>query len=325
MVESIARAAGLRTGLYTSPHLCRFAERIRVDGAPIDDERLRPLRSPPSLDRCRPDLTFFESLTVAAFVAFRDARVDVAVLEVGLGGRLDATNVIRAPVATAITSISLEHTGILGDTLDAIAREKAGILKPGAPVVLGPLPAEALDAIVEVAARVGAEPLIRVGHARRAARGPRGACEIRWRTTARGPRSAGRGGASGGARPPGAHQAENAGVAVGLSIGLAERFPEARRGGARARRGSRRATWPGRCERIAQGGVTVLLDAAHNPEGAGALAPRRSPPIRRSTALVFGALADKRWAEMLRARRAARGAAVLHRAEGEGARARSRR
>src|SRR5580693_8165400 len=106
MVESIARAAGLRTGLYTSPHLCRFAERIRIDGRSIEDDAFeRSLVA--VLDRCRPDLTFFESLTVAAFFAFREAAVDVAVVEVGLGGRLDATNVIEAPIAAAITSISL--------------------------------------------------------------------------------------------------------------------------------------------------------------------------------------------------------------------------
>ena len=299
MVESIARAAGLRTGLYTSPHLCRFAERIRIDAAPIDDEAFARCLAA-VVDRCRADLTFFESLTVAAFVAFREARVDVAVLEVGLGGRLDATNVIRDPIATAITSISLEHTGILGGTLDAIAREKAGILKPDVPMVLGPLPDEARDAVLEVAARVGAEPLIQVGHAGPGPlEGPRGEREIQvaydGRTTEiRGPR----GRASVELGLVGAHQAENAGVAVGLSIGLAERFPE-HAVEANVEEGLRGATWPGRCERIAQGGVTVLLDAAHNPEGAGALS-RALTTDPAKTALVFGALADKRWAEMLR-------------------------
>src|SRR5208337_488377 len=99
--------------------------------------------------------------------AFREAEIDLAVLEVGLGGRLDATNVIRDPVATAVTSISLEHTAILGDTLAAIAQEKAGILKPGAPVVLGPLPDEADAAVAEAAARVGAGPVYRVESPRR--------------------------------------------------------------------------------------------------------------------------------------------------------------
>src|SRR4051794_2193757 len=150
MVESIARAAGLRTGLYTSPHLCRFAERIRLDGEPIDDDAFAA-----ALDRvlggCRADLTVFESLTIAAFVAFHDAGVELAVIEVGLGGRLDATNAIRAPLCTAITSIGLDHTEYLGPTIADVAREKAGILKPGAPAVLGPMPEEAYRAIAAVA------------------------------------------------------------------------------------------------------------------------------------------------------------------------------
>src|SRR5262249_12747203 len=127
MVDSIARAARLRTGLATSPHLCRFAERIRLSGEPIaDDAFARALGR--GLD-CKTDLTFFESLTVAAFDAFREAAVDLAILEVGLGGRLDATNVVPSPLCTAITSIALDHTALLGDSLQAIAREKAGIAK----------------------------------------------------------------------------------------------------------------------------------------------------------------------------------------------------
>jgi dihydrofolate synthase/folylpolyglutamate synthase len=295
MVEAVARAAGLRTGLYTSPHLCRFAERIRVDGAPLGDDAFARCLGL-VIEHCRPDLTFFESLTVAAFAAFREAQVDVAVLEVGLGGRLDATNVIRAPVATAITSISLEHAAILGDTLDLIAREKAGILKPGAPVVLGPLPAEADAAIAAVAASVGAGPIQRVGWQGSEAREITVAYDGA-RTTIRGP----------GAgdlvevemRLMGAHQAANAGVAVGLVDALARRFPD--RDFAAAREiGLRAAEWPGRCERIARDGVVVLLDAAHNPEGAEALRSALTTAPER-TALVFGALADKRWPDMLRA------------------------
>ncbi len=298
MIEAVARAAGLRTGLYTSPHLCRFAERIRIDGQPIDDDAFARCLAA-VIDRCRPDLTFFESLTVAAFAAFREARVDVAVLEVGLGGRLDATNVLRAPVATAITSISLEHTAFLGDTLGAIAREKAGILKPGAPVVLGPLAAEADAAIADVAARVGAGPIYRVGMK---ARGPRDPFAIRVsydgaRTEIRGPATAS-GLVSVELRLAGAHQAENAGVAVGLAGALAKRFPDRDVEGAVAE-GLRGAEWPGRCERFDRAGVTVILDAAHNPEGAGALARALTTDPAR-TALVFGALADKRWPEMLR-------------------------
>jgi len=266
MVESIARAAGLRTGLYTSPHLCRFAERIRLDGEPIDDDAFA--RALGRVLACRTDLTFFESLTVAAFDAFREASVDLAIVEVGLGGRLDATNVIPAPLCTAITSIAFDHTAILGTTLDAIAREKAGILKPGVPVVLGAIPPEAERAIEEIANALGASPLI-----------------------ARAPSVAAVG-------LEGPHQQRNAAVATAIAGVLSARWP---RIAAAVAPGLRDVRWPGRLERIERAGVTVLLDAAHNAEGARALADAlasSAPPSERVT-LVFGALADKPWPEML--------------------------
>ncbi len=301
MIEAIARAAGLRTGLYTSPHLCRFAERIRIGGEPIDDVSFeRSLAA--VLDHCRPDLTFFESLTVAAFHAFREARVQLAVLEVGLGGRLDATNVIAAPLCTAVTSIALEHTAILGDTIDLIAREKAGILKRGAPVVLGPLPLEAERAIVEVAAKVGAGSITRV---RRDGAFEPGTIGARWAggvTDLHGPTEGDR--FHGKLALGGRHQADNAAVALGIARCLAQHHlliePVAA-----AFVGLTTARWPGRYERVRLDAeqVTVILDGAHNPEGAHALAelfaaddPGGDPGRR---ALVFGALADKRWPEML--------------------------
>jgi dihydrofolate synthase/folylpolyglutamate synthase len=305
MIEAIARAAGLRTGLYTSPHLCRFAERIRLGGEPIDDVSFeRSLAA--VLDHCRPDLTFFESLTVAAFHAFREARVDLAVLEVGLGGRLDATNVIPAPLATAVTSIALEHTAILGDTIALIAREKAGILKPGAPVVLGPLAPEADEAIAEVAARVGAGPIYRV---QRDGAWTPGVIRARWDggvTDLHGPTDADR--FHGTPALLGGHQADNAGVALGVARCLAAHHLLLDPVGATFV-GLTTARWPGRYERIAieaeteAAQVTVILDGAHNPEGALRLAEliaAENPsgdPARR--ALVFGALADKRWTDML--------------------------
>jgi dihydrofolate synthase/folylpolyglutamate synthase len=301
MVESIARAAGLRTGLYTSPHLSRFAERIRIGGEPIDDVGFeRSLGA--VLDHCRPDLTFFESLTVAAFHAFREARVQLAVIEVGLGGRLDATNVLASPLCTAVTSISLEHTAILGDTIDLIAREKAGILKPGAPVVIGPLPLEADRAIAEIAERVGAGPIARV---RRGGAFEPGVIQARWDggvTDLHGPTDDDR--FHGKLALRGRHQADNAGVALGIARCLAAHHlliePVAA-----AFVGLTTARWPGRYERIAidAAQVTVILDGAHNPDGASALVEvfaAEDPggdPSRR--ALVFGALADKRWPEML--------------------------
>jgi dihydrofolate synthase/folylpolyglutamate synthase len=270
MVESIARHAGLRTGLYTSPHLCRFNERIALEGVAIDDALFaEALGAVAAVDV---PLTFFESLTVAAFYAFREARVDLAVVEVGLGGRLDATNVVEAPLVTAITSVALEHTSLLGNTLGAIAREKAGIVKRGAPVVLGPLDPEAERIVQRVALERGA-PL----HPRREP-----------------------GQLSLGLHGP--HQADNASVAIGVTEVLAARWPAIT---AAIAPGLANTRWPGRFERLEvtaqSGSATVLLDGAHNPHGMRALvrALGELDHPRDRTLLVFGALADKPYAEML--------------------------
>src|SRR5580704_6647193 len=163
MVESIARAAARRTGMFTSPHLCRFAERIRIAGEPLDDATLED-----TLDRAldgAPELSFFETATLAAFLAFREANVDFAIVEVGIGGRLDATNVLPRPRAAAITRIALDHTDRLGPTLVEIAREKAGIAKAGLDLVVGPLPADARAAVDEVARSLGATTTAEIGRA----------------------------------------------------------------------------------------------------------------------------------------------------------------
>lgn len=268
-VESIARAAGLSTGMYTSPHLARFAERIRIAGDPIQDAPFNSALSA-ALRAQEGSLTFFECLTVAAFIAFADANVDLAVIEVGLGGRLDATNVIERPIATAVTSISLEHTAVLGNTLDAIAREKAGILKPHCPYVLGRLPAEAEDAIDEVARTIGAGP--------------------KWTT----PVTVGKVGLIG------PHQRHNAAVATALAMLAAPRFPAILKG---IESGIAQTKWPGRYEKLpTERDITLLFDGAHNPEGAlalaDALAQEKLDP--QQTTLLFGALADKSYAEVLR-------------------------
>ncbi len=135
VVESVARTAGKKTGLYTSPHLSRFAERIRVDGEPLGDIMLARILAD-VLARA-PELTFFEAATMTAFVAFAEAKVDLAIIEVGIGGRLDATNVVERPLACGIASIAFDHMDKLGGTLAEIAREKAGIAKQGVPLVLG--------------------------------------------------------------------------------------------------------------------------------------------------------------------------------------------
>jgi len=162
LAASALRAGGYKVGLYTSPHLEDFAERIQVNGQPIPHDDL-----PAVVDRLKPwteriaGLTTFELTTAAAFLYFADQGVDAAVVEVGLGGRLDATNVVH-PLVSVITPISYDHTAILGNTLEAIAGEKAGIIKPGVPVVMAPQPEEAARKIREVAAARGAR-LVEVG------------------------------------------------------------------------------------------------------------------------------------------------------------------
>jgi dihydrofolate synthase/folylpolyglutamate synthase len=261
MVEAAMRAHGMRTGLYTSPHLCRFAERIRIDGEPIDDDRLADALA--RILRREPSLSFFEVATLAAFLVFREADVDVAVVEVGLGGRLDATNVLPAPRAAAITRVALDHTDRLGATLVEIAREKAGIAKPGIDIVLGPMPHDVRAAVDEVASAQSA-------------------------TTSS---------IDDVAIPPaiglaGAHQVDNARIAAALARRLGAPAAAIEAGIAQVR-------WPGRMERIGR----YLLDAAHNPDGAEALARyvRALQLGPERVALVFGALVDKDWPRMLAA------------------------
>jgi dihydrofolate synthase/folylpolyglutamate synthase len=259
----------VKTGLYTSPHLARFAERIRLGGAPIDDAALTELLAD-SLRR-EPTLTFFEIATLAAFRAFRAAKVELAVLEVGLGGRLDATNVVPKPRAAAITRIALDHTDRLGTTLESIAREKAGIAKPGLEIVLGAMSREVRAAIDEVAHAAGA-------------------------TTLPVDEDAGANGFTDAAKVglAGTHQRENAKIAYVLGARIGATHDERVRGIASV-------VWPGRLETLETPSGAVLLDAAHNPDGIDALVSHlgsigASP---EHVALVFGVLADKAWAEML--------------------------
>jgi dihydrofolate synthase / folylpolyglutamate synthase len=161
MTEALLRARGLRTGLFTSPHLSSVRERIRIDGEPLSAERFASAYDEimpyvAMVDGQQPfQMSFFEVLTGMAFAAFADAPVDVAVLEVGLGGTWDATNIADGAVAV-VTPVSLDHTAYLGDTVEAIAGEKAGIIKPGATAVLGVQPPAAMDVLAERAAAVGA-------------------------------------------------------------------------------------------------------------------------------------------------------------------------
>jgi dihydrofolate synthase / folylpolyglutamate synthase len=282
------RAAGLRVGRYTSPHLVRINERIAVGGRDITDPALeravaRVRRAAEELVRVgRLDAhpTFFEVVTAAAFHHFRAARVDVAVLEVGMGGRLDATNV-AAPLASAIVSIAADHETYLGAALPDIAREKAGVLRAGRAAVLGPLPEAAAAAIAREAAAVGARtvPAADGGTIEEARRG------LDVHTAA---------GTYRGLRPlPGRHQRANLLVAVRL-------LEEARAAGLpfdlrRAVDGVSGTRWPGRLQ-LLPGRPPLLLDGAHNPAGAQALAEelRGRPPF----VLLFGVMADKDVAAM---------------------------
>ena len=268
MVEAMARASGLRTGLYTSPHLCRFAERIRIDGAPVDDPTLdRHLEAALDLG---PDLSFFETATLAALLAMRDAAVELAILEVGLGGRLDATNVIPPPRAAAVTRIALDHMAILGDSVEQIAREKAAIAKPGVVLVIGRGSPSVRAAIEDEAHARGATTVVAdedVDALRFFEHAPRIGLA-------------------------GAHQKDNACVAwvLGKQLGFSE---DARASGIAEVR------WPGRLERLETAEGPVLLDAAHNPDGAASLAAHLVGTDPRTTALLFGALADKAWTGMI--------------------------
>jgi dihydrofolate synthase/folylpolyglutamate synthase len=263
MVDAMARAAGHRVGLYTSPHLVRFAERIQISGEPVDDEHLLTTLEE-VLDRF-PELTFFETATVCAFSLFAAAKVEVGVVEVGLGGRLDATNVLERPRATAITRIDFDHTDRLGTDLASIAREKAGILKKGVRAVLGPLDPVSLAAVRAHAESVGA-------HLRLTADDRELTSFVEQHPV----------------YLEGRHQRHNAKIAVAL----AEEIELPRDAIAR---GLRDARWPGRLETLATPGGEVVLDAAHNPDGARALAAALSQAARdpRRVALVFGAMADK--------------------------------
>ena len=278
--ESIFRAHGLRTGLYTSPHLVHMLERIRLDGAPIPEALfVRTLnRMRRALDRLRP--TYFEIMTAAAFVLFAERRVGMAVIEVGLGGRLDATNLIR-PSACGIARIDFDHTDRLGTTLGAIASEKAGIIKPGVPVFTTETRPAAVATIRRKAREVRAPLTELAGSVTRVRSGVR--TEFSWdgrRYTV---------------PALGAFQADNAALALSLARRALVQFDPAK-----AARGLSQARLPGRLEIIRRRPLWIV-DVAHNPFAARASAEAlRAIPAHR-TICVFGASRDKDWRAMIRA------------------------
>jgi dihydrofolate synthase/folylpolyglutamate synthase len=290
------RARGLTVGTYTSPHLSQLNERIRVGGQPISDPQFSRLIEEivaraaewarderPDLAEDAPPLTYYEAMTAAAFVHFARAQVDVAVIEVGLGGRLDATNVVQA-ATSVITSIGLDHCEQLGSDHASVAAEKAGILREGVPVVLGPLPRAAMRVVRSMAETLGAPARI-YGEHFRVSGDPRSfSWENSW-------------GASpervGGLRTRlnGAFQIENAAVAIAALVCLGEQIPQLRIDEGALMMGLSAVSHPGRCEWLSE---DLLVDGAHNDEGARRLAEYLSTlPRRRRRTLLLGASADK--------------------------------
>jgi len=284
MTAAVLQAAGFRVGLYTSPHLVDFRERIRVDGKMIDEEHVSQLTQQ-IRDACGHDLspTFFESTTAMAFQYFADASVDVAVVEVGLGGRFDATNVVQ-PVACAITTIALDHQEYLGPTLSSIAAEKAGIVKPRIPVIVGHLDTEAEESIERIALERQA-PMYRLNRDFQTIGASTSGFDYRGVSSRRD-----------GLTCPlaGRHQLDNAACALALlEAAAAEGFLASEEA---VREGLRSVKWEGRLE-IVERSPTIVLDGAHNPAAASVLADSLAEMMRERPRgrliLVFGMMRDK--------------------------------
>lgn len=272
MLEALYRANGYKTGLFTSPHLVHLGERVQVNREMLDEsgiahyvEALRPVAA--KLGEADADLhpTFFEFVAAMAFLRFAAESVGVALIETGLGGRLDATNVVD-PELSIITSISLDHTEMLGDTLAKIAGEKAGIIKPGKPVLMGKLPPEAEAVVRRVAAERG--------------------CEL-YVSTERFPDES----ALPATNLEGDFQRWNAALAVYATEILKARFP------IRSSEALCHVDWAGRWQRLELDGRTVILDASHNPEGIAELEKnltRLTADAGRAPIIVAGTLGEDR-------------------------------
>lgn len=286
MLDAMLLAAGRRVQRYISPHLVHFNERFLFDGEPIAETELADV-----LDVCErinrgAAITEFEIITAAAFVAFARREADVVLLETGLGGRLDATNVVARPRLTALAPISLDHQAFLGERIEQIAFEKAGILKPGVPCIVGPQLPEVLAVIERRAREIGA-PLSLHGRD--------------WRATRVGDRLI----VEAGDRPRdlplpalvGCHQIDNAGLAVASALALGELAPDERAIAA----GLGTARWPARLQRLTRGPLVerlpaaseLWLDGGHNPAAGQALAASLNGPDRRPLHLVVGMLNTK--------------------------------
>lgn len=260
-LQSIFTQAGYRVHRYTSPHLVRFNERIVINGEPISDEYLKAL-----LERVvgyiqEQPVTFFEATTAAAFLAFAEHPADVLLLETGMGGRLDATNVIDKPILTAITPISLDHCNFLGPTVEIIAYEKAGIMKSSVPCVVGRQTPDAAAVLTEQARRLHA-PLYRYGH--------------EWTLTGQGVYQSSKRSITVTPALAGDHQFDNAATAIACIDQLAQ-FSIS---DTQIQQGVANTLWPGRLQPLKQGklaallpeGTELWLDGGHNPQGGEMLA-----------------------------------------------------
>jgi dihydrofolate synthase/folylpolyglutamate synthase len=283
-MRAALEAAGYRVNVFTKPHLVHFNERIRLNGRLIDEAPLAALLEECERANAEQPITYFEITTAAAFLAFARTPADIVLLETGLGGRFDATNVVAAPAVTAITPVSLDHQHFLGDTVAAIAGEKAGILKPGRPAVLGPQLAEGAAVIEARAAALGA-PLFRHGR------------EWHVEQTATGLRYRGRRWPLLDLPPPallGRHQYDNAGAALAC-LDCLEGFALAP---AALARGMTSVEWPARLQHLTRGalverlprGWELWLDGGHNAAGGAALGAVAAAWRDRPLQVVFGML-----------------------------------
>jgi dihydrofolate synthase/folylpolyglutamate synthase len=276
MLDAILRAAGWHTGLYTSPHLVKLGERVQVDRCMLTEEEivayvreLRPVAERVSAASPEDHASFFEFMTAMALLQFARRRCDIAVIEVGLGGRLDATNVVT-PVVSVITSIGLDHCEFLGNEIAGIAREKAGIIKPGRPVVIGRMPAEAEAAIRSIAAERAA-PLQAVA-------------DVFGDDIAAYPHT----------NLEGDYQRWNAATATLAARLLGAKW---RVTDAAITHGLAHVDWPGRWQRVRLGGRLMILDASHNPEGAQVLESNLRHLVAetgRAPVVITGALGEAR-------------------------------
>ncbi len=293
MIRAGLEAAGQRVHAYTSPHLARFHERIRLAGELISEDALSATLDEVEKANGDTPITYFEVTTIAALLAFSRTPADWLLLEVGLGGKFDATNVIDRPALTVITPVSIDHQQFLGETLTEIAGEKAGILKRGVACVVGPQPDEALAVIEERAARLGAPMLAHGQHwhvweerGRLVYQDETGLLDLPLPNLI------------------GAHQVQNAGAAIAAlrHLGLDETACEA---------AVTRANWPARLQRLRSGPLVQLagkaelwLDGGHNPAAGAALAEALSRLPPRPTQLVCGMLKTKDVSGYLRPLRA---------------------